>query len=80
MGISPAERPFLGLLLTGSMMVKVLVGCSTKSVLNLSISFLSLLTVVWMADLCLPRPEECVGFIGMDGDVWGTSDDVEADT
>jgi hypothetical protein len=32
-----------------------------------------------MADLCSPRPEECVGFIGMDGDVRGTSDDVEAD-
>jgi hypothetical protein len=27
----------------------------------------------------LPRPEECVGFVEMDGNVWGTSDDVEAD-
>jgi hypothetical protein len=61
-------------------MVKVLVGCSTESVLNLSMSSLSLSTVVWMVDLCSPRPEECIGFIGMDSNVQGTSDDVEADT
>jgi hypothetical protein len=29
--------------------------------------------------LCLPRPEECVGFVGVNSDVWGTSDDIEAD-
>jgi hypothetical protein len=32
-----------------------------------------------MADLCLPRPEEYVQFIGIDVDVWGTPDDVEED-
>jgi hypothetical protein len=62
------------------MMVKVFAGCSTESTLNLSTISPSLSTVVWMADLCLPRLEECVGFIEVDSDVWGTSDDVEADT
>jgi hypothetical protein len=32
-----------------------------------------------MADLCSPRPEECVRFVGIDVDVWGTPDDVEED-
>jgi hypothetical protein len=79
MGTSLAKRPFLGLPLISSIMVKVLAGCSTESALNLSMSSLSLLTVVWMADLCLPRPDEHVQFIGIDVNVWGTSDDVEAD-
>jgi hypothetical protein len=32
-----------------------------------------------MVDLCLPRLEECVQFVGIDIDVWGTPDDVEVD-
>jgi hypothetical protein len=32
-----------------------------------------------MADLCLPRPEECVWFVGIDANVWGAPDDVEED-
>jgi hypothetical protein len=32
-----------------------------------------------MADLCSPRLEECVWFIGIDADVWGTPDDIEED-
>jgi hypothetical protein len=46
MGTSPAKRPFLVVLLIGGMMVKVFVGCSTESTLNLSTSSLSLSTVV----------------------------------
>jgi hypothetical protein len=79
MGISPPKRPFLEVLLVSSMTVYVLAGCSTESALNLSTSSPSLLTVVWMVDPCSPRLKERVWFIGMDGNVRGTSDDVEAD-
>jgi hypothetical protein len=61
------------------MMVKIFAGCSAESALDLSTSSPSSSTVVWMADLCLPRPKEGVGFIGIDGDVWGSPDDVEID-
>jgi hypothetical protein len=61
------------------MMVWVPVGCSTESVLNLSTSSPSSLNVVWMVALYSPRPEEDVGFIGVDVDVWGTLDDVKED-
>jgi hypothetical protein len=79
MGISLSKRPSLEVLLIGSMMVCVLTGCSTKSALNLSMSSPSSLTVVWMVDLCSPRLEECVRFVGIDANVWGTPDDVEED-
>jgi hypothetical protein len=32
-----------------------------------------------MVDLCLLRPEDCIGFVEVDSNVWGTSNDVEVD-
>jgi hypothetical protein len=44
-------------------MIKVLLGDSTLSVLNLSTRSLSSSTVAWMVALCSPRPEGGVWFV-----------------